>query len=315
MARTDRRKQRPPRPSEAEAARSEIASVLRKVRKIELRTRGLVRESFGGEYHSRFKGEGIDFEDFREYQPGDEVRSIDWNVTARLGTPYVKKFTEERELTVFLCVDISASGDYGSRGPSKRETMAEIAALLAFSALQNKDKVALVLFTDQIELYLPPRKGTAHALRLIREVLHYPPEGRATQLAAPVDLLENAVRKRSLVFLLSDFLFREDLRSTLRVVGRKHDLVAIQVSDPAELALPKVGRVLLEDPETGEQIEVNTSNPRLRAAYHDASRGWQEEVDRHFKALAIDKLFLRTDEEYAPALHAFFKRRQGGGGA
>ncbi len=289
--------------------RAEITEILRKVRKIELRTRGLVRESFGGEYHSRFKGEGIDFEDFREYQPGDEVRSIDWNVTARMRRPYVKKFTEEREMTVFLCVDISASGGYGSRGPSKRETMAEVAALLAFSALQNKDKVGLVLFTDEVELYLPPKKGTAHALRLIREVLHFEPAGHGTSLAAPVHLLKNAVRKRSLVFLLSDFLFHEDLAADLRIVNRKHDLVAIQVSDPAELALPAVGHVRLEDPETGRQVEVNTSNPRVRAAYLAEARKWQEEIDRQFKRLAIDKLSLRTDEEYLPVLHGFFKRR------
>ncbi len=289
--------------------RAEITEILRKVRKIELRTRGLVRESFGGEYHSRFKGEGIDFEDFREYQPGDEVRSIDWNVTARMRRPFVKKFTEEREMTVFLCIDISASGGYGSRGPSKRETMAEVAALLAFSALQNKDKVGLVLFTDEVELYLPPKKGTAHALRLIREVLHFEPVGHGTSLAAPVHLLKNAVRKRSLVFLLSDFLFHEDLAADLRIVNRKHDFVAIQVSDPAELALPAVGHVRLEDPETGRQVEVNTSNPRVRAAYLAEARKWQAEIDRQFKRLAIDKLSLRTDEEYLPVLHGFFKRR------
>ncbi len=290
--------------------RAEIKDILRKVRKIELRTRGLVRESFGGEYHSCFKGEGIDFEDFREYQPGDEVRSIDWNVTARLGQPYVKKFTEEREMTVFLCVDISASGDYGSLGPSKREMMAEVAALITFSALQNKDKVGLILFTDEVELYLPPKKGTAHALRLIREVLHFQPAGHKTSLTAPIRLLKNAVRKRSLAFLLSDFLFSEDLGNDLRIVNRKHDLVAIQVSDPAELALPAVGHVRLEDPETGRQVVVNTSNPRVRAAYLAESRRWQEEIDRQFKRLSIDKLQLRTDQEYVQALHGFFKRRK-----
>lgn len=298
-----------PRAATSEESRSEISEILRKVRKIELRTRGLVRESFGGEYHSCFKGEGIDFEDFREYQPGDEVRSIDWNVTARMGQPYVKKFTEEREMTVFVCIDISASGDYGSLGPSKREMMAEVAALLTFSALQNKDKVGLILFTDEVELYLPPKKGTAHALRLIREVLHFEPAGHRTSLTAPIHLLKNAVRKRSLVFLISDFLFREDLANDLRVVNRKHDLVAIQVSDPAELSLPAVGYVRLEDPETGEQVEINTSNPRVRAAYLAESRRWQEEIDRQFKRLSIDKLSLRTDEEYLPVLHGFFKRR------
>ncbi|MCB1206207.1 MAG: DUF58 domain-containing protein [Verrucomicrobiae bacterium] len=300
-----------PRSAATDESRAEISEILRKVRKIELRTRGLVRESFGGEYHSCFKGEGIDFEDFREYQPGDEVRTIDWNVTARMGRPYVKKFTEEREMTVFVCVDISASGDYGSIGPSKREMMAEVAALLTFSALQNKDKVGLILFTDEVELYLPPKKGTAHALRLIREVLHFEPEGHRTSLNAPVHLLKNAVRKRSLVFLISDFLFQEDLGNDLRIVNRKHDLVAIQVSDPAELALPSVGYVRLEDPETGQQVEINTSNPRVRSAYLSESGRWQEEVDRQFKRLSIDKLSLRTDEEYLPILHGFFKRRVG----
>lgn len=299
---------RTPRATTSEGS-PQIGDILRKVRKIELRTKGLVRESFGGEYRSCFKGEGIDFEDFREYQPGDEVRAIDWNVTARMGFPYVKKFTEERELTVFLCIDISASGDYGSRGPSKREMMAEVAALLAFSALQNKDKVGLVLFTDEIELYLPPKKGTAHALRIIREALHFEPVGHRTSLEPTIHLLKNAVRKRALVFLLSDFLFQEDLGNDLRIVNRKHDLVAIQVSDPAELALPAVGHVRLEDPETGRQVVVNTSNPRVRAAYLAEARKWQAEIDRQFKRLAIDKLSLRTDGEYAPALHGFFKRR------
>ncbi len=296
-------------PPLTEHSRSEITEILRKVRKIELRTRGLVRESFGGEYHSCFKGEGIDFEDFREYQPGDEVRSIDWNVTARMGHPFVKKFTEERELTVFICVDISASGDYGSIGPSKREMMAEVAALLTFSAIQNKDKVGLILFTDDIELYLPPKKGTAHALRLIRETLHFPPTGHRTSLDSPIHLLINAVRKRSLVFLLSDFLFDEDLTTDLRIVNRKHDLVAVQVSDPAELRLPAAGHVRLEDPETGRQVEVNTSNPRIRMAYQAEASRWQEEIDRQFKRLSIDKISLATNEEYLPALHSFFKRR------
>ncbi len=291
-------------------SRSEVTDILKKVRKIELRTRGLVRESFGGEYHSCFKGEGIDFEDFREYQPGDEVRAIDWNVTARFGHPYVKKFTEERELTVFVCVDISASGNYGSHGPSKRELMAEVAALLTFSAQQNKDKVGLILFTDEVELYLPPKKGTAHALRLIREILLFEPKGLKTSLRAPVDLLKNAVRKRSLVFMLSDFLFEEEISKELRIVNRKHDLVAIQVSDPAELSLPSAGHVRLEDPETGQQVEVNTSNPRVRAAYKHAAQQWQESIDREFKRLSVDKISLRTDEEYLPALHGFFKRRE-----
>ncbi len=294
-----------------EADKPEITDILRKIRKIELRTRGLVRESIGGEYHSCFKGEGIDFEDFREYQPGDEVRSIDWNVTARMGAPFVKKFVEQRELTVFLAIDVSASGNYGSHGPSKRELMAEIAALLAFSALQNKDKVGLILFTDEIELFVPAKKGSSHALRLIREILYHRPLRHQTDLAPPVHILQNHMRRRSLVFLISDFLFPGDIAGELKTVSRQHDIVAIQVTDPAEQALPAAGRVRLEDPETGEQIEINTSSPKLRRAYALEAARWQDELDAQFRRLAVDKIALSTDEDYLPALHAFFKRRGG----
>ncbi|MCB1234439.1 MAG: DUF58 domain-containing protein [Verrucomicrobiae bacterium] len=288
-----------------------MADIIRKIRKIELRTRGLVRESFGGEYHSCFRGEGIDFEDFREYQPGDEVRSIDWNVTARMGAPFVKKFTEQREMTVILAIDVSASGNYGSLGPSKREIMAEVAALLAFSALQNKDKVGLILFTDEVELFVPAKKGSSHALRLIREILYCRPTRRQTHLSAPVHILKNHLRRRSLIFLISDFLFDENITNELRIVSRKHDLVAIQVSDPAEFELPAAGRVRLEDPETGGQIEINTSRPALRKAYREASDRWQDELNAQFRRLSVDKIDLRTDREYLPALHAFFRRREG----
>jgi len=288
----------------------DISEILRKIRKIELRTRGLVRESFGGEYHSCFKGEGIDFEDFREYQHGDEVRSIDWNVTARMGTPFVKKFTEEREMTVFLAIDASASGNYGSHGPSKRELMAEVAALFAFSALQNKDKIGLILFTDEVELFVPAKKGSSHVLRLIRDILYTRPERTQTHLAPPVHVLQNHVRRRSLVFLISDFLFDEDIFSELKTVSRQHDVIAVQVSDPAEHALPPAGHVRLEDPETGEQIEVNTSRPAVRHAYRQAADAWQASLNSQFRRLSVDKIDLRTDQEYLPALHAFFKRRE-----
>lgn len=294
-----------------EADKPEITDILRKIRKIELRTRGLVRESIGGEYHSCFKGEGIDFEDFREYQPGDEVRSIDWNVTARMGTPFVKKFVEQRELTVFLAIDVSASGNYGSHGPSKRELMAEVAALLAFSALQNKDKVGLILFTDEIELFVPAKKGSSHALRLIREILYHRPLRHQTDLAPPVHILQNHMRRRSLVFMISDFLFPGDLAGELKTVSRQHDIVAIQVTDPAEQRLPAAGRVRLEDPETGEQIEVNTSSPKVRKLYAQEAQRWQNELDSQFRRLAIDKIALSTDEDYLPPLHAFFKGRGG----
>jgi len=288
----------------------DISDILRKIRKIELRTRGLVRDSFGGEYHSCFKGEGIDFEDFREYQHGDEVRAIDWNVTARMGAPFIKKFVEERELTVFLAVDVSASGDYGSHGPSKRELAAEVAALLAFSALQNKDKVGLILFTDEVELYLPPRKGSSHALRLIREILYCEPSGRQTQLEGPVHILENHIHRHSLVFLLSDFLFEDSIFDSLKTVSRKHDVVAVQISDPAERELPSVGRVRLEDPETGELFEINSSNHSVREAYRAEAEKWQQQLNEQCRRLAVDKIELSTDGEYLPALHSFFKNRR-----
>ena len=294
-----------------QADRTEITDILRKIRKIELRTRGLVRESIGGEYHSCFKGEGIDFEDFREYQPGDEVRSIDWNVTARMGAPFVKKFVEQRELTVFLAIDVSASGNYGSHGPSKRELMAEVAALLAFSALQNKDKVGLILFTDEIELFVPAKKGSSHALRLIREILYHRPMRHQTDLAPPVHILQNHMRRRSLVFMISDFLFPGDLSNELKTVSRQHDIVAVQVSDPAERTLPSAGRCRLEDPETGAQIEINTSSAKVRRAFSEESARWQKELDSQFRRLAIDKISLSTDQDYLPALHGFFKRRGG----
>lgn len=288
----------------------EIADILRKIRKIELRTRGLVRDGLGGEYHSCFKGEGIDFEDFREYQHGDEVRAIDWNVTARMGTPFIKKFVEQRELTVFLAVDVSSSGDYGSHGPSKRELAAEVAALLAFSALQNKDKVGLILFTGEVEMYLPPRKGSSHALRLIREILYCEPQGQGTRLSGPVHILENHIHRHSLVFLVSDFLFEDNLFESLKSVTRKHDVVAVQISDPAERDLPNAGRVRLEDPETGQIVEVNTGSSRVRDAYRAEALRWQQDLNGEFRRLAVDKIELSTDREYLPALHGFFKNRR-----
>lgn len=291
----------------------DISEILRKIRKIELKTRGLVRESIGGEYQSCFKGEGIDFEEFREYQHGDEVRSIDWNVTARMRRPFIKKFTEQRELTMILAVDISASGNYGSHNQSKRELIAEVAALLAFSALQSKDKVGLILFTDEIEKYVPPQKGASHTLRLIREILYCHPTRHQTQLQDTVHILKNHIKRRSLVFLISDFLFEDDQLEELKTLSRQHDLVGIQIGDPAEKNLPAAGPIRLEDPETGEQTEINSSNPKIRKAYRQQAQAWQNQLDTHFKKLSIDKIDLVTDEEYLPALHSFFKRRGGTG--
>ncbi|MEM9281967.1 MAG: DUF58 domain-containing protein [Verrucomicrobiota bacterium] len=289
--------------------REQVSAILRKIHRIELKTRGLVRESFGGEYHSCFKGEGIDFDDFREYQHGDEVRAIDWHVTARLGTPYIKKFSEERELTVFIAVDISASGDYGSVSLSKRELAAEVAALLAFSALHNKDKVGLVLFTDEVEMYIPPKKGTAHVLRLIREILCAVPKRPFTDPTSALELLVRGVNRRSLVFLISDFVSERNMAEGLKPASIKHDLVGIRMTDPVELALPRAGRVVFTDAETGEQLRLDTSNNAVRERYQHALAAAREDISALLRSLSIDTIDLRTDRDYLPSLHSFFQNR------
>lgn len=290
---------------EAEA----VSALLKKVRRIDLITRGIVRSKAGGEYHSAFKGQGIDFDDFREYQPGDEVRSIDWNITARQGTPFIRKYVEERELTVYLAVDISASGLYGSTNRSKRELAAEIAAAFAFSAIYNQDKCGLVLFTDQVELFLPPAKSRRQALRMIREILYTRPAGTATNPKPALDLISRHTNRRCLVLLVSDFQFPR-LADSLRTAAVRHDMVAVQVQDPAEAELPRAGRLRLADPETGEEIVVNTSNAAVRARYAALRAAWQEETDHTFKSLAIDKIDVSTAADYKAALHAFFRKRE-----
>jgi uncharacterized protein (DUF58 family) len=285
-----------------------LSEILKKVRKIELITRGIVRAAVGGEYHSVFKGQGIDFDDFREYQPGDEVRSIDWNVTARMGLPFIKKFVEERELTVFLAVDISASKNFGGVDVSKRELAAEIAALFAFSASQNQDKVGLLLFSDVPELFLAPRKGSTHCLRIIREILHAKPTGRGTDIGMALDKLTSHLPRRSLVILLSDFI-APDFSRQLGVAAVRHDVVAVQITDPAEESLPDVGWIRLLDPESNELMDVNTSSRALRDQYHRNRAAWQASLDATFKSAAIDRIDIRTNANYQPALHAFFKRR------
>ena len=285
-----------------------LSEILKKVRKIELITRGIVRAAVGGEYHSVFKGQGIDFDDFREYQPGDEVRSIDWNVTARMGLPFIKKFVEERELTVFLAVDISASKNFGGVDVSKRELAAEIAALFAFSASQNQDKVGLLLFSDVPELFLAPRKGSTHCLRIIREILHANPSGRGTDIGMALDKLTSHLPRRSLVILLSDFI-APDFSRQLGVAAVRHDVVAVQITDPAEESLPDVGWIRLLDPESGELMDVNTSSRAVRDQYHRNRAAWQASLDATFKSAAIDRIDIRTNANDQPALHAFFKRR------
>ncbi|MEA3189207.1 MAG: hypothetical protein QOD99_3037 [Chthoniobacter sp.] len=283
--------------------------ILKKIRHLELKTRGLVSAAFAGQYRSVFKGRGMNFEEVREYQPGDEVRAIDWNVTARMGHPYIKKFTEERELTVMLVVDVSASGKFGSVRLSKRELAAEVASLLAFSAIRNNDKVGLILFSDHVELFIPPKKGRIHTLRLIRDILFFEPAGRGTQPAVALHYLNKVVTRRSVVFLISDFQ-TPDLSRELSVTSRRHDFIAIPVVDPREEDLPDIGRITLEDAETGEQIEVNTSNPAMRDAYAHLVERRRNELLRVLRQNRIDAISLRTDQDYLPPLRNFFRTRE-----
>lgn len=287
---------------------AEIQAIIKKVRRIELKTRGLVTGGIAGRYHSSFKGEGLDFEDLREYQHGDEVRAIDWNVTARIGTPFIKNFSEEREMSVFLLVDVSDSMDFGSVALSKRELAAEIAAVFAFSAIQNRDKVGLILFSGDVNLCLPPRRGAGQGLRIIREILHQRSQSPLTNASHALRSLTNVARRRSLAILISDFLF--ELRSeSLRSAGARHDLVAVQVSDPAERELPAVGWLRLRDPETGLHREVNTSDRALRQAYAAERRRWQDEVEVFFRRHSVDLIKAGSEGDYLPALHSFFRRR------
>jgi len=285
------------------------AEILKKIRTLEIKTKGLVETVFAGNYHSVFKGRGMNFEDVREYQPGDEIRAIDWNVTARLGNAFVKKFTEERELTVMLIVDVSASGNFGSATQSKRELAAEVACLLAFSAIRNNDKVGLLLFTDQVELFIPPKKGRSHTLRLIREILFFEPVGRGTDPALALDYLNKIVTRRAVVFFISDFQ-APDFSHTLAVSGRRHDFIAVRIQDERETVLPNVGMITLEDAETGDQIEINTADRSTRARFSDLADEQGRELVRTLRRNNVDAITLRTDEDYLPALRAFFKSRE-----
>jgi uncharacterized protein (DUF58 family) len=282
--------------------------ILRKIRRLELRTRRLVESSFAGQYQSVFKGRGMNFEEVRPYSPGDEIRAIDWNVTARTGEPYIKKFTEEREMTVMIVLDVSASGDFGSVRESKREMAAEVASILAFSAIHNNDKVGLLLFSDRVELFIPPKKGRLHILRLIREMLFFSPKGRGTDLAGALEYMNKVITRRAVVFVISDFL-AGDFSRPLTVSARRHDMVALTVVDPTEEALPDVGVILLEDPETGEQIEVDTSRRAITGNYARLAGERAKELGTLFGSRGVDMVQLRTDRDYLPMLRSFFDRR------
>jgi uncharacterized protein (DUF58 family) len=283
--------------------------ILKKIRRIELRTRRLVNSMFAGQYHSVFKGRGMNFEEVREYAPGDEIRSIDWNVTARMNAPYIKKYTEEREMTVMLLVDVSASGIFGSVELSKRELAAEVASILAFSAINNNDKVGLILFTDRIELFIPPKKGRLHTLRLIREMLYFEPEGRGTDLAGALDYLNLVVSRRSVVFMISDFL-APDFTKALTVSSKRHDLVAMPVIDKGESELPNVGIITLEDAETGEQIDVNTSSKAVRRALREINDDRLADLEYLLRSRRVDIVRLTTTEDYLISLRNFFEQRE-----
>lgn len=283
--------------------------ILKKIRRLELRTRRLVNSTFAGQYHSVFKGRGMNFEEVREYAPGDEIRSIDWNVTARMNAPYVKKFTEERELTVMLVVDVSASGTYGSVELSKRELAAEVASILAFSAINNNDKVGLLLFSDDVELFIPPKKGRLHTLRLIREMLYFEPVGKGTNLAGALDYLNRVISRRAVMFLISDFL-APDFTKALTVSSRRHDVVAMPVRDPGESLLPDVGIITLEDAETGRQIDINTGSGAVRRGLADLEERRRKSLERLFRSRRVDIVPLCTTEDYLLPLRSFFEQRE-----
>jgi uncharacterized protein (DUF58 family) len=303
-------------PSEQQAQRQR--EILKKVRQIEIRTNRLVTEALAGEYHSVFKGRGMDFDEVREYTPGDEVRLIDWNVTARTGHPFVKKFTEERELTIVLLVDVSASGNFGSQAQSKRELAAEVASTLAFSAIKNKDKVGLILFTDEIEAYIPPQKGRKHVLRVVREILFFEPRRSGTNIPMALDFTNQVLKKRAVVFLLSDFCIPgsvssergfEDLRLALRLTNKRHDLITMNIQDRHELALPDLGLMTVEDAETGDQYEVNTGDPDVRRAFAAMAQQRLEALRKTTRTSGVESLDLVTGENYVPALMNFFNKR------
>ncbi|MEM1058229.1 MAG: DUF58 domain-containing protein [Verrucomicrobiota bacterium] len=300
--------------------------IIKKVRQIEIRTNRLVNDSLAGEYHSVFKGRGMDFDEVREYSPGDEVRMIDWNVTARSGVPHVKKFTEERELTILLLVDLSASGSFGSGQQSKRELAAEVASTLAFSAISNKDKVGLVLFTDQIEAYIPPAKGRQHVLRVVREILFFEPRRRGTDIAMALDFVNQVRKRKAVVFLLSDFCLHQEhqgqltvdrgipvgleaLRPALNLTGKRHDLIAVHIQDRNEQELPNLGLLTVEDAETGEQFEIDTGSEETRVRFAALARDRLEAVRKLTRSCGVQSLELKTGQSYVTALLNFFSSR------
>ena len=281
----------------------------RKIRILQITTRKVVNDVLAGEYTSVFKGRGMEFDEVREYMPGDDVRTIDWNVTARMDRPYVKRFVEERELTVYFLVDLSASGAFGSVKKLKNEIAAEFCALLSFSAVKNHDKVGLIVFTDRVELYVPPKKGTTHVLRLIRELLNFKPKAARTDIGGTLDYFGKVAKKRAVVFLVSDFQ-SEGFEKAMRIIAKRHDLVAVPVTDPREVRLPNVGLIELEDAETGEMVLVDTSSAAVRKRYERLGRERSERFRELFASMGVDRIEVMTDRDYVPRLVQFFRARE-----
>ena len=284
--------------------------LLKKVRRIEIRTRHAVNDVFAGRYHSVFKGRGMEFDEVREYVPGDDIRAIDWNVTARTGVPHIKKFVEEREMTVMLLVDISGSNDFGSTGQLKRDLAAEVAAMLAFSATRNNDRIGLIIFSDRVEKYIPPHKGTAsHVLRLIREVLYHEPQSRQTNAQPALDFLNHTTHRKAVTFLISDFIFPVNCEKSLKITARRHDLIAVAIADRHERTWPKAGLIEWRDPETGSRTLIDTSSTAVRSALLLTQEQQRETLQRTLRRAGIDTIELFTGEPYDKAFMKFFRQR------
>ena len=287
----------------------ETSDLIKKVRKIEIKTRGLSHNIFAGEYHSAFKGRGMSFSEVREYQYGDDVRDIDWNVTARFNKPYIKVFEEERELTVMLVIDLSESLDFGTVKQTKRDMVTEIAATIAFAAIQNNDKIGVIFFTDKVEKFIPPQKGRKHILYIIRELLNFEPESSRTDISVSLQFLTNALKKRCTAFVISDFIDESDYKNAMTIANRKHDVVAIQVYDRRLAELPKVGLIKMRDAESGEEMFVDTSSSKVQAAQREWWRTQREKLEETLKKSGVDSVSIRTDQDYVKALMNLFAQR------
>jgi len=286
----------------------ETSEILKKVRKIEIKTRGLSRNIFAGEYHTAFKGRGMTFSEVREYQYGDDIRSIDWNVTARFNHPYIKVFEEEREMTMMLLIDVSSSGEFGTTCQIKRDMLTEIAATIAFSAIQNNDKIGVIFFTDKVEKFIPPQKGKKHVLYIIRELLGFQPESRLTNINSTLQYLTNAIKKRCTAFIISDFI-DSNFSNALTIANRKHDMVAVQVYDKRETELPSVGLIKIKDAETNKDLWIDTSSKKMRTAYSVRWLKRQDELKQVFTKSGVDSVSIATDDDYVKALMKLFKQR------